>query len=95
MALRVVVKIAWLETQTGVGYATLRRHYGEWMPTEGDSELGLQPRRRDYLGLKGPNCPPQEWVVGDNFPKSLVLPRVLKWSQGDSNPCYRRERPAS
>ena len=38
-ALSASVKIAWLETQTGVSYATLRRHYGEWMPTEGDSEL--------------------------------------------------------
>ena len=38
-ALSVGVKIAWLETQTGVNYATLRRHYGKWMPTEGGSEL--------------------------------------------------------
>ena len=33
------VKIAWLEQQTGVAYATLRRHYGKWMPTEGETEL--------------------------------------------------------
>ena len=33
------VKIAWLEQQTGVAYATLRRHYGKWMPSEGESEL--------------------------------------------------------
>jgi hypothetical protein len=38
-ALQVGVKIAWLETQTGVNYITLRRHYGKWMPLEGDSEL--------------------------------------------------------
>jgi integrase len=38
-ALTVGVKIAWLEQQTGVAYATLRRHYGKWMPTEGESEL--------------------------------------------------------
>ena len=38
-ALQKGVKIAWLETQTGVNYATLRRHYGKWMPTEGQSEL--------------------------------------------------------
>jgi len=25
--------------QTGVNYATLRRHYGKWMPSEGESEL--------------------------------------------------------
>ena len=33
------VKIAWLEQQTGIAYAILRRHYGKWMPTEGESEL--------------------------------------------------------
>src|SRR5262249_28457615 len=31
------VKIAWLENQTGVNYLTIRRHYGKWMPTEGES----------------------------------------------------------
>jgi integrase len=38
-ALTVGAKIAWLEQQTGVAYATLRRHYGKWIPTEGESEL--------------------------------------------------------
>jgi integrase len=38
-ALNAGVKIAWLENQTGVNYATLRRHYGKWLPTEGESEL--------------------------------------------------------
>jgi integrase len=38
-ALQAGVKIAWLEHQTGVSYATLRRHYGKWMPTDGESEL--------------------------------------------------------
>jgi integrase len=33
------LRIAWLESQTGVSYATLRRHYGKWMPGDGDSEL--------------------------------------------------------
>ena len=32
-------KIGWLENQTGVNYLTRRRHYDEWMPTDGDSEL--------------------------------------------------------
>ncbi len=38
-ALRSGVKIAWLEAQTGVSYATLKRHYGRWMPREDQSEL--------------------------------------------------------
>jgi hypothetical protein len=45
--LRAGVKIAWLERQTGVSYATLRRHYGQWMPSKVASELmrfrGLAP----------------------------------------------------
>jgi hypothetical protein len=46
-ALQVGVKIAWLEQQTGVSYATLRRHYGKWMPTDGEERTppvcGLHP----------------------------------------------------
>ncbi len=38
-ALRVGVRIPWLEAQTGVSYATLRRHYGEWMPGEDRAEF--------------------------------------------------------
>ena len=38
-ALQAGVKIAWLEQQTGANYATLRRHYGKWMPIEGETEL--------------------------------------------------------
>jgi hypothetical protein len=29
-ALKAGVKVAWLENRTGVGYATLKRHYGKW-----------------------------------------------------------------
>ena len=38
-ALRVDARKAWLEAQTGVNYATLRRHYGEWMPSDDRSDL--------------------------------------------------------
>jgi hypothetical protein len=38
-ALLAGVRIAWLEEQTGVDYATLRKHYGVWMPRDGESEL--------------------------------------------------------
>ena len=54
-ALTAGVKIAWLETQTGVNYATLRRHYGKWMPTEGQNEL----RRFEHIDptlFQGPEC---------------------------------------
>ena len=38
-ALRVDVRKAWLEAQTGVNYAMLCRHYGEWMPSDDRSDL--------------------------------------------------------
>ena len=31
--------IAWLEHQTGVGYAMLERHYGKWFHDGDDTEL--------------------------------------------------------
>lgn len=63
-------KIAWLEAQTGVNYATLRRHYGQWMPSEGDTEL----RRLEALdpGLFGPETAklsPTSQRAGGQFPK--------------------------
>ena len=33
-ALEAGVEIAWFEQRTGVAYATLRCHYGKWMPAE-------------------------------------------------------------
>jgi integrase len=37
-SLQAGVRIAWLEQQTGVSYATLKRHYGKWITPEGTSE---------------------------------------------------------
>jgi integrase len=39
MALSLNAKIAWLEAHTGVSYATLRKHYGRWLPSGDDVEL--------------------------------------------------------
>src|SRR5262249_43686801 len=38
-ALKAGVKVAWLENQTGVSYATLKRHYGKWFYDGDDTEL--------------------------------------------------------
>src|SRR5262249_39937213 len=38
-ALQAGVKVAWLEAQMGVAYATLKRHYGKWTTPAGESEL--------------------------------------------------------
>jgi hypothetical protein len=54
-ALNAGVKIAWLEQQTGVAYATLRRHYGKWIPNEVDSELRRFADHDPSL-FPGPEC---------------------------------------
>jgi hypothetical protein len=50
-----------------VNYATLRRHYGKWMPTEGQSEL----RRFEDVDptlFEGPKCVRSEGMT-DTFAK--------------------------
>jgi hypothetical protein len=58
-ALTAGVKIAWLEEQTGVAYATLKRHYGKWMPLDEAGELrrfaALEP---DLFASERPPVPP-------------------------------------
>jgi hypothetical protein len=60
----------WYETQTGVSYATLRRHYGEWMPMEGESELrrfaALDPT---LFPSEEAKLSPTEKRLGGQFPK--------------------------
>jgi integrase len=55
-ALSIGARIAWLEAQTGVNYATLRRHYGQWMPSEDRTELqrfaALDPALFDQGSVK-------------------------------------------
>jgi hypothetical protein len=33
------VNVHWLEQQTGVAYATMRKHYGRFLPQHGAAEL--------------------------------------------------------
>ena len=86
-ALEAGVKIAWLEHQTGVAYATLRRHYGKWMPAEAGSEL----RRFAALdpGLFGAG--PPSFVPGDDADRgqpreSARKSRPQECEEGDLNP---------
>jgi integrase len=48
------VNPTWLEEQTGVAWATLRRHYGTYLPKERKSELD---RLREPRGLRGRRSP--------------------------------------
>lgn len=47
------------------------------------------------FGGAGTKLCPKKLAVVAQFQQVPVRAGVLKWSQGDSNPCYRRERPAS
>src|SRR5262245_12891454 len=38
-ALQLNANIAWLEAHTGVAYATLRKHYGRWLPSGDETEV--------------------------------------------------------
>ena len=45
--------IAWLENQTGVAYATLRRHYAKWMTGE-RTQLAHFAAVAPWLLVEGP-----------------------------------------
>jgi integrase len=86
-ALEAGVTVAWLETQTGVNYLTLRRHYGRWMPSDAGRELDrfttLDP------GLFATTSP--AFVTGNKSDRaqrreSVVKSRLSRCERGDLNP---------
>src|SRR5262245_20132687 len=91
-ALQVGVKVAWLEAQTGVAYATLKRHYGKWITPEGQSELErfapLAPTL--FCREEGDNIVPRPRGKRDNRRQAAETPRISKCEEGDLNPhgCY-------
>jgi hypothetical protein len=54
MALQLNAKIAWLEAHTGVSYATLRKHYGRWLPSGDEMELRRFQEAAPHL-FEGPS----------------------------------------
>lgn len=51
-ALTARVRAERIELQTGVAYATLRRHYARWVPNPDEDELlMLGSRSRSFSGL--------------------------------------------
>lgn len=83
------LRIAWLESQTGVSYATLRRHYGKWMPRGGDSELqkfaALDP------SLFSPRLAPSLAPKGDSDAEVPDFAEREICEEGDLNPKRREE----
>lgn len=91
MALSVGVKIPWLEQQTGVRYDTLRRHYGKWVPQEGESELRrFEAYEPGLFDAKPSNWTPQKRRVGSKSGKARVNTVLRECERGDLNPhgCY-------
>jgi hypothetical protein len=90
-ALQTNVKVAWLEAQTGVAYATLKRHYGKWITPEGTSELerfvALDPTL--FGGVTDVKLPGGQRRRG-NSREGREKASVRKCEEGDLNPhgCY-------
>jgi integrase len=87
-ALRLGAKVAWLEQQTGVSYATLRRHYGKWFDEGDDAELRLFAKLDP--SLFGGRIAPRKTRKGGQFSQGGEKSRQSKCEEGDLNPhgCY-------
>jgi hypothetical protein len=75
------------------------RTYGKWIP---DSSVvaGYKPINdwSSHLQLQHKVCPnfAQKTLKNDPSEESLFINHLLSWRpQGESNPCYRRERAMS
>ena len=86
-ALTAGVKIAWLEEQTGVAYATLKRHYGNWMPLDEAGELqrfaALEPSL--FARPQAPVPPAGRGPKGQG-PQPPGETRLSRCERGDLNP---------
>jgi len=80
-ALDAGVTIAWLEQQTGVTYATLRKHHGKWMPGDRERELRRFAEVAPGLFSSGTKLGTGDFVHGDSRkrghrPKRSTISRV-------------------
>ena len=78
-ALTAGVSITWLEQQTGVAYATIRKHYGRWLRTEGASQTA---KIAALSGRFVPNFVPNDLLEENSSDNS----ESSKCEEGDLNP---------
>jgi integrase len=88
------VNLKWLAEYCGTSVEMIEKHYGRFMQTHAVTQLAL------LIGAEGARPARQiSAPVASKPATSAVLrrenPFKIKWSQGDSNPCCRRERPVS
>lgn len=74
--------IPWIEEQTGVVYATLKRHYGRWVPRAG---VDAASAALDELARGAGLCPP-DTARGHNREKTPVDSTPPECRGGESNP---------
>jgi hypothetical protein len=72
--------------QTGTSLAVIQQNYGKYIRDDGDAPL------RAYV--ENPKTDQNEGKPKPFRVRGLTT-REHWWSQRDSNPCYRRERPVS
>src|SRR5262245_3343922 len=87
VALKAGVRIAWLEQQTGVAYATLLKHYGGWMTSGGPREVerfaALEPSL--FSLPTPPRCPRGQGGPGTTARKRSEVAGREKCEEGDLN----------
>lgn len=88
--------IKWLAEYCGTSVVMIEKHYGRFMETQSRSQLELlspvvAAEKEAIRVAGGQNRQPSPVEIA----RAGKKPLNVKWSQGDSNPCYRRERPAS
>lgn len=88
-ALEAGVAIPWLEQQTGVAYATLRKHYAKWMPSDPEREMRKFTEIDPALfGAVPPENGPENRRSRVHSPESVVPVRAGKCEEGDLNPLH-------
>jgi len=82
----------WVEAQTGVAYATLKRHYAKWVPRRDVAEQRRLERAFESsdTAISGHDLSPLDEVVGDNLSQVFDLEGDKGCEEGDLNPhgCY-------
>jgi integrase len=86
-ALKLGAKVAWLEQQTGVNYATLKRHYAKWLDDGDDSDLRLfEALDPSLFADETPKIAPRDATKRGQFPQTPRKSPEKRCEEGDLNP---------
>lgn len=84
--LRVGKSPVWIETQTGVSWATLKRHYANWMPANAELDVFAT----EDPGLFDQACASEAQGLRRTWPQLTDIAADQECEEGDLNPhgCY-------